>query len=800
MNRKAEITERLQHNILILDGATGTEFQKRGMPAGVCPETWCIDNAQVVRDVHSDYLNAGSDIIYTSTFGANRIKLGQYGVTDCADVNRKLAGIAREAAGNERLVAGDIGPTGRFVEPFGDLEFEEAVDIFKEQVRGLLDGGVDLFVIETMMDIQEARAALIAVRELTDAFVITSMTYEADGRTLNGTDTLSALITLQSLGADAVGCNCSTGPLEMTRLIAAMKPFATVPLVAKPNAGMPQLVDGRTVFNMSAEEFADHGRQFAANGVNLLGGCCGTAPEHIRALKQALADARPVWPVRSSISAVSSARKTVLLEKNRPIRIVGERINPTGKKKLQKELLAGNMHLVRQMARDQEKRGAELLDVNMGVPGLDQTAAMKEAIGILATASSLPLVIDSSDAKTIEAALRFYPGRALINSISGEEKKIRRLLPAAARYGAMFILLPLTDKGVPETARERVDIIRRVFGEAETYGFTKEDVVVDGLVMTVSSDSRAPQETLNTVEWCARDFGSHTILGLSNVSFGMPERKWINSAFMAMAVARGLTMAIANPGAEELMHIKAACDVLTDHDPDAAAYLARFAGASEEKKQSRPADRPMTPSEKVSASILEGNRDDIEPILEAALLTGETASALVHDVMIPAITRVGDLYDKKEFFLPQLIAGAETMKKGMAYLNPYLKADTASEAEKARLVIATVEGDIHDIGKNIVALMLRNHGFEVLDLGKDVPAERIVSEAKRFDADIIALSALMTTTMVNMKKVIDLAGREGLACRFMVGGAVVTEAYAGSIGAHYAEDGVDAVRIAETLI
>ncbi|MDD2388722.1 MAG: homocysteine S-methyltransferase family protein [Desulfobacterales bacterium] len=800
MNKKTAITEHLQHNIFILDGATGTEFQKRGMPTGVCPEMWCIENARVVQAVHSDYLKAGADIIYTSTFGANRIKLGQYGVTDIVEVNRKLAGIARKTAGDERLVGGDIGPTGRFVEPFGDLGFEEAVDIFKEQARGLLEGGVDLFAIETMMDIQEARAALLAVRELTDAFVIVTMTYEKDGRTLNGTDALSALITLQSLGADAVGCNCSTGPLEMIKLIATMKPYATVPLVAKPNAGMPQLINDQTVFGMSPEAFSSYGKSFVAEGVNFLGGCCGTTPEHIRALKQKLAQGRPILPVRQSISAVSSARRTVLLEKNRPVRIVGERINPTGKKKLQKELLAGNMNIVRQMARDQEKRGADLLDVNMGVPGLNETAAMKEAIRLLATASSLPLVIDSSNIETIETALRLYPGRALINSISGEEKKIRELIPVAARYGAMFILLPLADKGVPETAEERIGIIRRVFREAEKYGFTREDVVVDGLVMTVSSDARAPQETLKTVEWCAREFASHTILGLSNVSFGMPERKWINSAFMAMAVSKGLTMAIANPEAEELMHMKAASDVLANHDPDAAAYLARFAGVSKEKGSHRSVENLLTPAEKVSEGILEGNREQIEPVLEEALGMGQTASSLVHDIMIPAITRVGDLYDKKTYFLPQLIASAETMKKGIAFLDPYLKVDNSSESKKARLIIATVEGDIHDIGKNIVALMLRNHGFEVLDLGKNVPTEKIIAEAKRFRPDIIGLSALMTTTMVNMKKVIELAGREGLECRFMVGGAVVTEAYAGSIGAHYARDGVAAIRVAEKLL
>jgi len=799
VNKKSSVKNLLKRRILVLDGATGTELQKRGMPSGVCPEIWCLENSHVIGRVHSDYRKSGADVVYTCTFGANRIKLGQYGVSDVVEMNRELAFIARHAIGKRVLVAGDIGPMGHFVKPFGDLDFEEAVDIFKEQVRGLAEGGVDLFIIETMMDIQEARAALIAVKEITDMFTMVTMTYEKDGRTLNGTDPVTALITLQSLGADAVGCNCSTGPAEMIQLIATMKPYATVPLVAKPNAGMPELIGDKTVFNMEPEEFAAYGKEFISRGVNILGGCCGTAPDHIRKLKEEITGRKPLAPVRKSVSAVSSSRKTVVFEQNKHLLIIGEGVNPTGKKTLQEELLEGKMTLVRQIARWQEKKSADLLDVNVGVPGIDEQKTMEGVINLLATVSNLPLVIDSSSIKVIEAALRLYPGRALINSITGEKEKLSKLLPLAARYGAMLILLPLDDRGVPETAKGRKEIIKDVFKEARNYKFTKDDIIVDGLVMAVSSNPHASLEALETVEWCSGNFKCHTLLGLTNVSFGMPQRKWLNAAYLAMAAGRGLTMAIANPEVEELMNIKAATDVLGNRDEDAAVYLARFT-KTVPKEEKGVLQKAITPAEKAFRNVLEGNREEIESVLSEALREGASAAKLVHEVMIPAITEVGELFDKKEYFLPQLIASAETMKKGLAYLDPYLRDDKSAQEQKGCVVIATVKGDIHDIGKNIVALMLSNHGFDIIDLGKDVPAERIVEEVKRSGSEIVALSALMTTTMVNMKQIIDAVRNEELKCSFMAGGAVVTKSYADSIGAYYAKDGVEAVRVAENIL
>ena len=800
MAQKTGIHNILRRRIVILDGATGTELQKRGMPAGACPELWCIDHPEAICAIHKDYRRAGADIVYSCTFGANRIKLAQYGTSDVKGINRALALYAREALGKKGFVAGDIGPTGRFVEPFGDLAFEEAVAVFKEQITGLLEGGVDMLVIETMIDIQEARAALIAARELSDCFVMTTMTFEENGRTLNGTDPVSALATLQSLGADAVGCNCSTGPAEMRGLIAAMKPFATVPLVAKPNAGMPQLQANETIFTMTPAEFGNYGKEFAALGVDLMGGCCGTTPDHIRTLKESLAGERGIPPRLNALGAVSSCRRTVLIDREGTLKIIGERINPTGKKDLQEALRNKQTGPVGAMGRQQEKKGADLLDVNVGAPDVDQRAMMREAVKTLSLTTTAPLVIDSADPGAIEAGLRIYPGRALINSISGETAKLEKLLPLAARYGAMFILLPLTEKGVPETADARKVVIQEVYRKAQAFGFRKPDIVVDGLVMTVSADPQAPRETLKTIEWAHRSFRCATLLGLSNVSFGMPARPWLNAAFLGMAASRGLTMAIANPEVEEIMNVKAACDLLNDRDRDGASYLAHFSTGAPGKKTGPENKAPLTPGEKIVHAVIEGNRDEIQGALAAALKTGEAPQDLVNTYMIRAITEVGNRYDRKEYFLPQLIAGAETMKRGITYLEPLLRENRQESAQRGTIIMATVEGDIHDIGKNIVVLLLKNQGYDIIDLGKDVPAERIIEEAKRSKAALVGLSALMTTTMVTMETTIVLARQQKLACDFMVGGAVVTPSYASSIGAHYAKDGVDAVRLAERLI
>lgn len=799
MAKSSKIISSISKNIIILDGATGTELQKKGLPSGACPEKWCLDNPQVIRDVHASYSNAGAQIVYSCTFGANRFKLKQYGISeDVRGINSGLVSLAKQACCKKTLVAADIGPTGLFIEPFGPLSFEEAVDAYKEQVRGLIDGGCDLVVIETMIDIQEARAALIAVKEIKDIFTIVSMTYEKDGHTLGGTDPVSAIITLQSLGADAVGCNCSTGPEKMLEFVAAMKPYATVPLVAKPNAGMPRLEGGQTVFEMDAKTFASYGRKLAAAGANMIGGCCGTTPEHISKLAKAVAGSKPKLPVIKSISALSSARGFLHLRANQPLCVVGERINPTGKKALQQELTEGKMSIIRQMSQEQEKQGANLLDVNVGQPGIDEVKTIKSVIGLLATTTKLPLVVDSSRVETIEAALRLYPGRMLINSISGEKDKLDRLLPLAAKYGAMFILLPLAGGDLPKTAQKRQALIKNIFQKAKKFGFTKDDFIVDCLVMAVAADPIAARETLRTLSWCTETFKSKTIFGLSNVSFGMPGRPWLNCSFLAMAQYCGLTMAIANPGSSELMNVKKASDTLTAKDKSALNFIEHFSAQAGVAPPVTVGKEAATPREKITAAIIEGDRENIIALIDFELASGTQAAELVDQIMIPAIVRVGDLYEKKIYFLPQLMSAAETMKKALAYLEPHLKKTAA--AGKGKIIMATVRGDIHDIGKNIVALLLRNYGYDVIDLGKDVPDQTIIDAVKKENPDVIGLSALMTTTMVNMKELIDLARAKGIKTDFLIGGAVVTEAYAGEIGASFAKDGVEAVRVVEKLI
>jgi len=798
MKKNTRIQSLLRKKIGILDGAVGTLLQQQGMPAGVSPEVWAFQHKEVLSRIHHQYVQAGSDIIYSCTFGANRLKLAHYYNGNIRQLNAALVRIAKKAAGNQAFIAGDIGPTGQFIKPFGTMDFDEAVDVYKEQVRGLLEGGADVLVIETMMDIQEARAALIAVREVTDVFTMVTMTYEKDGRTLNGTDPVTALITLQSLGADAVGCNCSTGPENMLHFITSMKPYATVPLVAKPNAGVPRLEQSGTVFDMDPRRFASYAKEFVQKGVNLLGGCCGTTPAHIRELTKRLNGRKPVMPVRESLAALSSTQHSVILEENRPFLIIGERINPTGKKPLQEALSQGQFSLVRTMAKEQEAAGAEVLDINVGMPGIDEKKMMLQALSLVATSTVLPVAVDSAYPDVVAAALRAYPGRALVNSVSGEQAKMKKLFPQVKKYGAMAILLPLRDKELPVTMLRRKEIILSLCKCAQQYGLSKDDLIVDALCMTISADPMAAIETLKTIAWCTDILRCRTSIGISNVSFGMPQRSWVNAAFLAMAVTRGLTMAIANPSSKELMHVKMASDVLRGRDKDSTAFISYFskntqpAGAQEKLAVS------LSPSERIHRAVMEGNREDIVSYCEDAMKSGVPAADIVQTIMIPAINAVGGLFEKKEYFLPQLIASAEAMKKAMSYVEPLLESQSAV-TRKATVLLATVEGDIHDIGKNIVGLMLKNHGYNVIDLGKDVAKQKVQDAVQQYQPVIIGLSALMTTTMAAMKDTIEYLRLKGFTGSFVVGGAVLNPSYAEAMQAQYAKDGVDAVRVFERI-
>ncbi|MGN0878948.1 MAG: homocysteine S-methyltransferase family protein [Oligosphaeraceae bacterium] len=810
MNRH-DFRQLTQSRLLILDGATGTELAKRGLPAGCCPEAWILEHPDAILDLQNRYADAGSDIVYAPTFGANRHKLANFGLeSQVADMNRRLVQLSRQAVRGRTLVFADIAPTGLMVEPVaGGAPFEDIVDIYKEQIGAILEAGADGFAIETMLDIQEARAALIAVRELApDLPALVTLTFEPDGRTLTGTTPEAAVVTLQALGADAIGCNCSSGPADMARIIAAMHPYANVPLIAKPNAGLPHIVDGKTLFDMDAPAFAAHVQTLAQAGAALIGGCCGTTPDHIRLAAQAAAACPPPRRAASVPSCLSSSRQILPVAQDQPFAIIGERINPTGKKALQAELRQNDFTLLRAFAREQQQAGAAILDVNLGLPGGDEKALMRQAVALLAQDSPLPLCIDTTHPDVAEAALRLYPGRALFNSISAETDRIRNVLPIAAKYGAMIIILPLDDHGIPDSCEKRAQLVQEIFAEAQTYGYTKADVAVDGLVMTVSANPEAANVTLDLIEWVARTWKTNTVCGLSNVSFGLPRRDLINRAFLGLALGRGLNMAIANPMLADITDTARAADVLAGRDPLAATFIATYANTTAPKNAAAAttatttataAAAPDAPSP-IAAAVLNGDDSAITRLVQDALTAGTAPGAIVNDTLIPAITLVGDRYEKKQLFLPQLLAAAKAMKTAMQVLLPLLAQDAAATPRLGRVIIATVEGDIHDIGKNIVAMLLNNYGFDVIDLGKDVPAATILDAAVRENVSIIGLSALMTTTMVRMRDVIDLARQRGLDhLRFIVGGAVVDQTYADSIGAIYAKDAMDTVRAAQRL-
>jgi len=790
-----KINKILKERVLILDGAVGTQLQKMGLPCGVSPEIWCIQNPEILITLHQRYIQSGSDIIYTATFGANRIKLAQFGCKSVAKVNKQLALIAKKAAGKQALVAGGIGPMGELIEPFGNLKFEEAVNIFKEQVKSLLESGVDLFVIETMIDIQEARAALIAVSELTDKFKMVSMTFEPDGNTLGGTPPEAALITLQSLGASAFGCNCSTGPEAMVEIIRKIKPYATIPLLAKPNAGFPRLSGGKTIFTMNSAEFAKYSVELVKAGANILGGCCGTDPEYIKRLTEKIKHIKPKEIGQKNLSALSSARKSIIFEDNMPLVIIGECINPTGKKELTAQLKKGQISLLRDLARQQQQKGADILDVNISVGQIDEQKLIIDVVSVLSNDTHLPLVIDSSIPEVIEKFLRLYPGRALINSISADSQKMKRLLNIASRYGAMFILLPISGKSIPKNLSEKKKNINNIIREANKIGLTKDSFIIDALALSVSANANSANEVLETINW-AKENGYKTVIGLSNVSFGMPQRALLNSTFLILARSKGLDCVIANPLSSEVTNAKKAVDLLL-REKGAGE---RFFQNVNNKLLIVPDVKNLNYAEKgIYQLILEGRKQQVKKAINKVLANGVKAQCLVDKVLVPALEQTGKLFDQRIYFLPQLISVAETAKIAFGCLQKKLVNKQALK-QKAIIILATVRGDIHDIGKNIVALMLGNYGFKVIDLGKDVSAEKIINAAIYYKVSLIGLSALMTTTMVNMKEVIELSKDKKLKCKFLIGGAVVTKNYAQSLGVEYARDGLEAVRVAKRLV
>ena len=838
MTREEFITLSKDH-ILYLDGATGSNLVKAGMLSGVCPEQWILEHQDVMLQLQKDYVQAGTNILYAPTFTANRVKLAEYHLEkNMTSMIRDLVAISKKAAestpGHPVYVAGDLTMTGEQLKPMGKMELETLIDIYKEQILCLVDAGADLLVVETMMSLAETRAALIAAKEVCDLPVIATLTFEADGRTLFGTDAKTAAIVLESLGASAIGANCSTGPAQMESIISEMVSHTRIPVIAKPNAGLPFLDEnGTTCYNMEAEEFAEEMEVLVNAGATILGGCCGTTPEFIRQIHERFGTDAKVAASRrpDGIRYLTSERITHSFGLDDGFFVVGERINPTGKKALQAQLREGSFEKVIQFAEEQDACGAKVLDINMGMSGIDEKASMLRALEEVSGVTNLPLSLDSSYVEVLEAALRNYPGRALVNSVSLETEKFEKLLPIVAKYGAMFILLPLSDAGLPKDIEEKKEIIHKIYDRALSLGMCKEDIVVDGLVATVGANPKAALETLETIRYC-KENGFATICGLSNISFAMPERSFVNTAFLTLAIQAGLTMAIANPSQELLMSCALAADLLLNKEEAALRYI-EYAGGVRERREEKEAElakklallenqgttaktgtagnaaKETTTDngpqinemqDKLKTAVLKGNRNGIVKITKEALESGEKPAELLNQVLLPAINQVGEFFDQGKYFLPQLIASAEAMKNSIEVLEPLLQTGGTGE-EMPVVVIATVEGDIHDIGKNLVALMLKNHGFHVIDLGKDVPQAKILESAKEHHAEFIALSALMTTTMQRMREIVAAAKEEGITAKIIIGGAVITQEYADEIGADgYSKDAADAVKLAKSLM
>jgi len=780
--------------ILILDGAMGTQLQEKNiLQTGESPDYLNVTHKRDIQDIHKSYLQAGADIIVTNTFGANRIKLSEFGLADKVyEINYKAVELAKEVVEDKGFVSLSIGPTGRFIEPVGDADFDEIKNIFKEQAAGALDAGADLFSLETFMDIKELKAAVVGIRELSDKPIIAMMTFAEDGRSILGTSPEVFAKTMEVMDVDVIGANCSVGPDKLNEFVKRMAQVTKKPLIIQPNAGIPRLVDGKTIFPVGAEEFSKYADEFKEYA-SIIAGCCGTSPEHIRVRTRNI----------PKTTALTSRSEIVNMGYKRPVVFIGERLNPTGKKKLKEQLKEGKTGLYRKEAIDQTEHGAKVLDINVGVPMIDEAAMMKKCVLAVQSVVSAPLVVDSSSYEALEAGLKAADGKVLINSVNGSKDSMDMVLPLAKKYGAAVLALLLDETGIPETASDRIKILDRIVKEAAKYGIREENIIADSLALTVGSDKKRAFETLKTIKAVKDKYGITTTLGLSNVSFGLPNRMLINSAFLAMAIFNGLDSAIMNPYDNLLWQIKYASDLIVDRDKDASIYIENASDISIDSFSKKKSTKIESGFEKGSLEdklymcVIEGNEEDII-ILTKEALKSKKPLEISNEILIPALRAVGDLYDKGVYFLPQMIKSANAMKKAFGILKEVIKKSAVKEDKGKTIVMATVKGDIHDIGKNIVSLLLETNGFEVVDLGKNVDDDTIIKAIEETSASAVGLSALMTTTMINMKSVIDKIKKKGLRVKIMIGGAATTEEFAKKIGADfYAKDAVEAVKVAK---
>ncbi len=791
-----EFREFLKNNIVYLDGGMGTLLQKEGLAPGVHPESWNITHPEIVMGIHKAYFDSGSNVVCTNTFGANVLKFSEEELEEIVKNALLNAKRAREESENkgEKFIALDIGPTGKLLKPLGDLDFEEAVEVFARTVRLGVKYGADLVIIETMNDSYETKAALLAVKENSTLPVIVSNAYSEDGKLMTGATPEAMVALLEGMGADAVGANCSLGPKQLAPIAEKLISVASVPVILKPNAGLPRSVDGKTVFDVEPEEFATELAHLLQKGVRVAGGCCGTTPEYIKALTKKTQGLEPVPVTEKSLSVVSSYTHAVPFGKA-PV-LIGERINPTGKKRFKQALLENDIPYILSEGLRQEERGVHLLDVNVGLPDIDEGEMLERVVTELQTVTDLPLQIDTSDPVAMERALRRYNGKAMINSVSGKEETMEAVFPLVKKYGGVVVALTLDEKGIPHSAEGRFEIAKRILDKAREYGIDRKDIVFDTLAMTVSADTGSALVTLDALERIKKELGCHTSLGVSNISFGLPGRDMVNGTFFAMALERGLSAAIMNPHSAEMMKTYYTYKVLKGLDENCKEYIEvadTFSGVETVEK----AKEKESTSSDLQYAVIKGMKERARE-LTVSLLGERAPLDIVNGEIIPALNVVGEGFEKKKIYLPSLLMSAEAAGEAFEVIKGVALEKSAKT--KATVILATVKGDIHDIGKNIVKLILENYGFNVVDLGKDVTPDAVVDKVIELHAPLVGLSALMTTTVPAMEETVKLIKERAPWCKTMVGGAVLTPDYANKIGADgYAKDAMEAVRCAEEL-
>lgn len=787
------IRDFIKNNIVYLDGGMGTLLQKSGLQPGELPERWNISHPEVIIEIHKSYYDSGSNIVNTNTFGANSLKFDADELSEIIYHAVKNADEARKASSGkqEKFIALDVGPTGKLLKPLGDLDFEDAVKAFAEVISLGVKYGVDLITIETMNDSYETKAAVLAAKENSDLPIIVTNAYGENGRLMTGADPAVMAAMLEGMGVDAIGANCSLGPKQLMGVMDELLKYCSVPVAFKPNAGLPKSDGKVTYYDVDAEEFAQDIKLAVANGVRIVGGCCGTTPEYIKKVCELTRDMRPKEIEKKTYSVCTSYNKAVFFGE-KPI-LIGERINPTGKKRFKQALLENDIGYILQEAVNQQAKGVHVLDVNVGLPGIDEAQMLTNSVCELQCVTDLPLQIDSSDPVAMESALRRYNGKAMINSVNGKEENLNAIFPLVKKYGGFVVALTLDEKGIPSTVDGRMKIARKILLTAALYGINKKDIIFDPLAMTVSADKMSAVTTLETVKKITEQLGCNTSLGVSNVSFGLPSRDLVNAAFFTTAMENGLSAAIMNPYSERMMEAYYSFNVVKGLDENCMDFI-NFASRQEVQPTAKQ-ESSLTLKEAIEKGLKEKASE-----ITTAMLGNSAPLDIVNAHVIPALDNVGKRFEEKKLFLPQLLMSAEAAKASFEVIKATMSAD-GSSVKKGSIVIATVHGDIHDIGKNIVKLLLENYGYNVIDLGKNVPPETVLRAVTDNHAPLVGLSALMTTTVPAMEETVKLIKENAPWCKTVVGGAVLTQDYADKIGADkYAADAMETVRYAESVI